>query len=437
MAETMPEETATATAEELSAEPSTDEFNLEEEVLAMLEEEIGDLGAVEQPAETSEAAEVPPPPPPHPVDRFAPCEEDLLSEEFLFGADEADAQPNPQEADPPPKLPAATADIDDAKIQEQLDKEVRRQMDEGSFDAATSRYMRDENGHLLHKWKVDYAPRGGGGRAQCRDSDCLERPHQGGSRCIEKGCLRIGRRIMMDKTATDDGKVSVMWYHARCMFNTFLRARKTTRTIETEFDIEGFEALLPEDQDVLRRLIDKHEAQDLKAARFRSFDGATPEKRSAPGDAADGSAAKRQKKGKELREINKGDRVWTHFRCLPKASEGLPGGLPVAVKSKKPEVAIVREDTFDGSVIVQFESEEHEKERIAMYQTRRGKKISGWLRYPRIFEGKKQRVPLTWVDRRRDPPRLCSCTRQEWNHGVCTGISCGRGAFANVWGVAS
>eukprot|EP00435_Cladocopium_sp_Y103_P010132 s6430_g2.t1 len=41
-----------------------------------------------------------------------------------------------------------------------------------------SRFMEDKDGKRLHKWVVDYASRGGGGRAMCRDKDCLERRDQ-------------------------------------------------------------------------------------------------------------------------------------------------------------------------------------------------------------------------------------------------------------------
>jgi len=183
-------------------------------------------------------------------------------------------------------------------------------------------------------------------------------------------------------------------------------------------------------------------------ARFRNLDGqrrrVTPEKRGASGGGGDGpgapaSEAKRRKLEKEMREVHKGDRVWTHFRCMPKDTGAVPGvpGPPVAVKSRKPELAMLVEEISDGTAIVQFEKEEDEKTRIELYGSKRGKKIHGWLRYPRIFEGHKQRVPLNWVQWKRDPPKLCGCTKQVWGHPCDCGISCGRGASKNVWGVAS
>jgi hypothetical protein len=240
------------------------------------------------------------------------------------------------------------------------------------------------------------------------------------------------------------GHIQIMWYHARCIFNTFLRAKKSTRVIETEFDIEGFEDLTLEDRDVLRRLIDGNEAQALRNVRFRSFENQlptrTPDKRNisgagGPGDAA-GSSSKRRKKDED-KVVKKGDRVWTHFRCLPKEGAVPLGGVALSVKSEKPELAMVREDIDGGTVVVQFESQDHEKDRLELFTSKRGRKIKGWLRYPRLFEGKKQRVPKEWIKWNRSPPILCACVKQEWGHGVpCGDISCGRRAAIAVFGVA-
>ncbi|CAE7524611.1 Herc4 [Symbiodinium sp. KB8] len=63
-------------------------------------------------------------------------------------------------------------------------------------DVDETRFTLDKDGNRLHKWKVDYAARAGGGRAMCRDSQCLERCEQAGVAVIEKGALRIGRRVL-------------------------------------------------------------------------------------------------------------------------------------------------------------------------------------------------------------------------------------------------
>ncbi|CAK0911273.1 unnamed protein product, partial [Prorocentrum cordatum] len=210
---------------------------------------------------------------------------------------------------PPPEVPAGFATAQD------------RAAADVDF-ADESRYMEGPDGEKLLKWKVDYANRGGSGRAMCRDLDCLERHDQAGVRTIEKGALRIGRRVLMEK---DSGtpQINIFWHHARCMFNTFLRSRKQTRVIQSEGDIEGFEALMPEDQDLLRRYISGNER-----GAGRAFD--------------DGPAAKRQRPLLEVKG-RVGDRVWTFCRVRPPAP---PGGAPPAlgggpVKSAKAELGIV------------------------------------------------------------------------------------------------
>lgn len=269
----------------------------------------------------------------------------------------------------------------------------------------------------------------------CRDLDCLERHDQAGVRTIEKGDLRIGRRVLMEKFG--DGDVTMMWYHARCIFNTFLRSRKTTRVIENIEDLEGFEDLQLEDQGLLRRFIDGSE--DVRAARSRTSGGPkqhvqTPEKRGS--DLHEESpTAKRRRGDAKVVTLRKGDRVWTFCRVRPAASDRPGPAAEFAVKSPKPELGMVREEERDGNVIIQFESTEHEKERLEKYGDRRHAKIRAWLRYPRIFEGKKQRIPTTWIQWNRSPPRLCGCTKQAWGHECECGIACTRGTSKIVWGV--
>mmetsp|Transcript_33571 Transcript_33571/g.105144 ORF Transcript_33571/g.105144 Transcript_33571/m.105144 type:complete len:307 (-) Transcript_33571:76-996(-) len=304
--------------------------------------------------------------------------------------------------------------------------------------------MQDHQGNFLLKWKVDYATRGGGGVAMCRDLDCLDRHAQGGVRSIEKGELRIGRRVLMDKDK-DSGHVVLMWYHARCIFNTFLRSRKSTRVIESVEDLEGFHDIRQEDQDLLRRIIAGNE--DVRAVRARTSGGRatkTPEKRPAPeGGDPDGfpSAKKfRGKKDEEKRLLKKGDRVWTYCRVRPPAAPDRPGAESVvrefAVKSPKPELGIIAEEVLDDQITVQFESAEHEQERIEKYLSSDKKlaKIRSWFMYPRVFEGKKQRLPLSWVQSR-PPPKLCGCAKQQWAHPCEHFISCTRGRSTKVWGV--
>ncbi|CAE7228799.1 unnamed protein product [Symbiodinium necroappetens] len=73
-------------------------------------------------------------------------------------------------------------------------------------DVDETRFTLDKDGNRLHKWKVDYAARAGGGRAMCRDSQCLERCEQAGVAVIEKGALRIGRRVL-----NKEGDIMILW----------------------------------------------------------------------------------------------------------------------------------------------------------------------------------------------------------------------------------
>lgn len=327
-------------------------------------------------------------------------------------------------------------------------------VEKGDHDFDESRYMKDQNGQLLHKWKVDYATRAGGGRAMCKDTDCLERHDQGGVKFIEKGALRIGRRVLMKGHGdSDEGTVNMMWYHARCMFNVFLRSRKQTRVIASPVDLEGFEHIVAEDQEMLRKFI--HSNEDVRSWKGgqvlrpgaggakRSLD--TPEKTQGTGrEPGMGMGigllgeSKRRKVEESRVTLRKGDRVWTFCRVRPKpTADGLPPA-EFAVKSPKPELGMIVDGEKEGHVIVQFEKAEHEKERLELYVTPRKKKIRAWLRYPRIFDGKKQRIPMSWIQFSRPPPKLCSCVRQEWGHGCeCSGTSCGRGNTSKIWGVAS
>eukprot|EP00928_Gymnodinium_smaydae_P029203 TRINITY_DN22063_c0_g2_i1.p1 TRINITY_DN22063_c0_g2~~TRINITY_DN22063_c0_g2_i1.p1 ORF type:complete len:491 (+),score=77.85 TRINITY_DN22063_c0_g2_i1:47-1519(+) len=331
-----------------------------------------------------------------------------------------------------PEAHSAAAEAPDvaaqAAEQEADDIRYRRIHDTGFVDE--SRFIKDDKGNVIHKWKVDYATRGGGGRATCRDLECLHRAEQAGMKTIEKGALRICRRVCQEK----DGEATMinLWYHARCIFNTFARSRKTTRVIETPEDLEGFESIAYEDQQQLRRIIAGTE--DVRAAKPFSSGGGMQKR---AGAALEETVAAKRAKLLEERPMKKGERVWTFCKVRPKEAAG-PAGIPAAisVKSPKPELGMLVEDVKDGRVVVQFESAEHEKERIDKLNDRRFKSTRAWLRYPRIFQGKKQMIPIEWVQVKRPPPRLCSCIKQEWGHEGCDGISCGRGTIRTVFGVA-
>lgn len=71
---------------------------------------------------------------------------------------------------------------------------------------------------------------------------------------IEKGGLRIGK--VTPNPFTDDGGDMKQWFHPKCIFETFVRARATTKKIEDPDDAEGFYDLKDEDKDEIKKLID-------------------------------------------------------------------------------------------------------------------------------------------------------------------------------------
>lgn len=92
-----------------------------------------------------------------------------------------------------------------------------------------------------NKYVVGYAKLGTSSCKKCKEK-------------IEKGGLRIGK--VTPNPFADDGSDMKQWFHPKCIFETFVRARATTKKIEDPDDAEGFHDLKQEDQDVIQKLID-------------------------------------------------------------------------------------------------------------------------------------------------------------------------------------
>ena len=71
---------------------------------------------------------------------------------------------------------------------------------------------------------------------------------------IEKGALRIGK--VTPNPFSEDGGDMKQWFHPACIFETFVRARATTKKIEDPDDLDGFGDLKQEDKDVIKQLIE-------------------------------------------------------------------------------------------------------------------------------------------------------------------------------------
>ena len=70
---------------------------------------------------------------------------------------------------------------------------------------------------------------------------------------IEKGALRIAK--LVSNPFSDEGGDMKQWFHPTCIFETFARARATTKKIEDPEDVEGFADLQQEDKDLILKLI--------------------------------------------------------------------------------------------------------------------------------------------------------------------------------------
>jgi len=53
----------------------------------------------------------------------------------------------------------------------------------------------------------------------------------------------------------DDGGLMKQWYHVRCIFDSFSRARVTTAKITSVEDVDGFDDLKDEDQNLIKDFI--------------------------------------------------------------------------------------------------------------------------------------------------------------------------------------
>ena len=88
---------------------------------------------------------------------------------------------------------------------------------------------------------------------------CAEYAKQGRAKCknckekIEKSCLRLGK--LVPNHFSDDGGMMKEWYHVKCIFDKFSRARSTTKRIDSTNELDGFANLEEEDKKSIEKLI--------------------------------------------------------------------------------------------------------------------------------------------------------------------------------------
>ena len=89
-----------------------------------------------------------------------------------------------------------------------------------------------------NKYACDYAKLGTSGCKKCKQK-------------LAKGELRIAK---LSANPFGDGDMKI-YHHPKCIFETFIRARASTKIIESLDDIEGHEKLEDEDKDLINGLI--------------------------------------------------------------------------------------------------------------------------------------------------------------------------------------
>jgi len=70
---------------------------------------------------------------------------------------------------------------------------------------------------------------------------------------IDKGALRIAK--LVSNPFSEDAGDMKQWFHPACLFETFVRARATTKKIEDPDDVDGFSDLQQDDKDKILDLI--------------------------------------------------------------------------------------------------------------------------------------------------------------------------------------
>jgi len=89
-----------------------------------------------------------------------------------------------------------------------------------------------------NRFSIDYAKR----QAGCKK--CKQK--------IEKGEVRIAK--ITASPFSDDGEMK-NYHHPACMFETFKKARATTKIIEDPSDLEGWSDIKQEDKEPILQLI--------------------------------------------------------------------------------------------------------------------------------------------------------------------------------------
>ena len=91
-----------------------------------------------------------------------------------------------------------------------------------------------------NKFAADYAKMGTSGCKKCKQK-------------LPKGSFRIAK--VVSNPFSEEGGDMKQYHHPRCIFETFVRARSTTKIIEDPSDLNGYEELQDDDKQLVKDLI--------------------------------------------------------------------------------------------------------------------------------------------------------------------------------------
>ena len=109
-----------------------------------------------------------------------------------------------------------------------------------SIQISIQHFSLSEDKMADNRFSTDYDKRG---QASCKK--CKQK--------IGKGGLRIAKVVA--NFFSEEGGDMKQYFHPKCIFETFVKARATTKIIEDTTDIEGFADLEQEDKDTIKELI--------------------------------------------------------------------------------------------------------------------------------------------------------------------------------------
>ena len=142
---------------------------------------------------------------------------------------------------------------------------------------------------------------------------------------IPKGDVRLAKLVPNFFGGDDSDKDMKQFYHIKCLFETFKRARATTKKIESADDIEDFQSIKDADKKLVFKFIDAR-GKDAKATPSASKKAALAKTDSESSSDEDDDKKKRSKEkkvsnndsddGLEIKDVNCDDNKFETFQTI-------------------------------------------------------------------------------------------------------------------------